>query len=283
MGGDISKKSPINKYTYVSKSDYIVPNGLSVFVCVPLLDYDTDQSTYPNKISTASARKKREENPTEFWAMDMQRPLPPESAPFYFTKLREYVDLPVVGQCGRMETCIAALDTKRRGKDYLSMPICFEADDPDRKGEMAHFLVDWLYDDRPMKECIPLIVSKIIERKITRLYVERNTEECIEMILSEKLHAQGYYSCVIEEVYSTEPKDRRILSAEGDIKAKMIFPQFGMYAPSHPIGNAMQNVYGYTYTGKVAHDDAPDSLALYARRFIMGGGVRLAEISIFSR
>lgn len=283
MGGDNAKKSPINKYTFVSKSDYIVPNGLSVFVCVPLLDYETDQSTYPNKISTASARKKREENPTEFWAMDMQRPLPPESAPFYFTKLREYVDLPIVGQCGRMETCIAALDTKRRGKDYLSMPICFEADDPDRKGETAHFLVDWLYDDRPMKECIPLIVSKIIERKITRLYVERNTEECIEMILSEKLHAQGYYSCVIEEVYSTEPKDRRILSAEGDIKAKIIFPQFGMYAPSNPIGNAMQNVYGYTYTGKVAHDDAPDSLALYAKRFIMGGGIRLAEISIFAR
>ena len=65
--------------------------------------------------------------------------------------------------------------------------------------------------------------------------------------------------------------------------SKMIFPQFGMYAPSNHIGNAMQNVYGYTYTGKVAHDDAPDSLALYAKRFIMGGGVRLAEISIFSR
>jgi hypothetical protein len=283
MGGDKAVKTPINKFTFISKSDYIVPNGVSVFVCVPLLDYDTDLSTYPKKISTQSARKKREENPTEFWAMDMQRPLPPESAPFYFTKLREYVDLPVVGEQGRMETCIAALDTKRRGKDFLSMPICFEADDPDRKGETAHFLVDWLYDDRPMKECIPLIVSKIIERKITRLYVERNTEECIEMILSEKLHAQGYYSCVIEEVYSTEPKDRRILSAEGDIKAKMIFPQFGMYAPSNPIGNAMQNVYGYTYTGKVAHDDAPDSLALYAKRFIMGGGIRLAEISIFSR
>ena len=103
------------------------------------------------------------------------------------------------------------------------------------------------------------------------------------MILSEKLAEQGYYSCVIEEVYSTEPKDRRILSAEGDIKAKMIFPEFGMYAPSHPIGMALQNVYGYTYTGKVAHDDAPDSLALFAKRFLMNGGIRLAEISIFSR
>lgn len=283
MGGDKVKVAPMNKYTFVGKSDYIVPNGTSVFVCVPLLDYKTDESTYPAKISTASARKKREENPTEFWAMDMQRPLPPDSAPFYFTKLREYINLPIVGECGRTENCVAALDTKRRGKDFLSMPICFEADDPDRKGETAFFLNDWLYDDRPMKECIPLIVSKIIERKITRIYVERNTEECIEMILTEKLHEKGYFSCVIEEVYSTEPKDRRILSAEGDIKAKIIFPKFGMYAQSNPIGNAMQNVYGYTYTGKVAHDDAPDSLALFARRFLMNGGVRLAEISIFSR
>jgi hypothetical protein len=215
--------------------------------------------------------------------MDMQRPLPPDSSPFYFTKLRQYRTLPQIGECGRMENCTAALDTKRRGKDFLSMPIFFEADDPERSLETAHFLVDWLYDDRPMKECIPLIVSKIIERKITRLYVERNTEECIEMILSEKLHEKGYFSCVIEEVYSTEPKDRRILAAEGEIKAKMIFPEFGMYSVSNPIGNALQNVYGYTYTGKVEHDDAPDSLALYAKRFLMNGGIRMAEISIFAR
>ena len=283
MGGNNAVSTPINRYTSISKSDYIVPNGISVFVCVPLLDYKTGESTYPQKISTISAKKKQQENPTEFWAMDMQRPLPPDSSPFYFTKLRQYTTLPQVGECGRMENCTAALDTKRRGKDFLSMPIFFEANDPERSLETAHFLVDWLYDDRPMKECIPLIVSKIIERKITRLYVERNTEECIEMILSEKLHEKGYFSCVIEEVYSTEPKDRRILAAEGEIKAKMIFPEFGMYSVSNPIGNALQNVYGYTYTGKVAHDDAPDSLALYAKRFLMNGGVRLAEISIFTR
>ena len=99
--------------------------------------------------------------------MDMQRPLPPDSAPFYFTKLRQYTTLPLVGEEGRMETCVAALDTKRRGKDFVSMPICFEANDPERMGETAFFLLDWLYDDRPMKECIPLIVSKIIERNIT--------------------------------------------------------------------------------------------------------------------
>jgi predicted phage terminase large subunit-like protein len=283
MGGDEAKKSPINKYTFVGKSNYIVPNGTSVFVSVPLLDYDTDESTYPKKISTESARKKREENPTEFWAMDQQRPLPPDSSPFYFTKLRQYTTLPKIGEAGRLETCVAALDTKRRGKDFLSMPIFFEADDPEREGQTVFYLVDWLYDDRPMKECLPLIVSKVIQHKITRLYVERNTEECIETLIQDKLREQGYTSCVIEEVYSTEPKDRRIMSAEGDIKARMVFPQYGMYSQSNDIGKALMNFYGYTYTGTVAHDDAPDSLALFAKKFIMNNANKYATISTFRR
>ena len=283
MGGENATVSSVNKYTSISKSDFIVPNGVSVFVCVPLLDYETDESTYPQKISTMSARKKREENPTEFWAMDMQRPLPPEDAPFYFTKLREYFDLPKIGEMGRNDTCVAALDPKRRGKDYVSMPIFFEAEDPGNENETAFFLKDWLYDERPMKNCIPLIVAKIIQHKITRIYVERNTEECIELLLSTELRKQGYTSCVIEEVYSTEPKDRRIMVAEGDIKAKLIFPKYGMYAPSTNIGKAMMNLYGYEYKGTVAHDDAPDSIALFTKRFVMEGRVRYAEISTFAR
>lgn len=279
-GGEHAVKSPVNKYTFISKSNLVVENGLSVFVCVPLLDYDTDESTYPKKITTTKARIKREKHPTEFWAMDQQRPMPPDSSPFYFTKLRQYTTLPAVGENGRLETCVAALDTKRRGKDFLSMPIFFEADDPDYKGEIAHYLVDWLYDDRSMKECIPLIVAKIIQRKITRLYVERNTEECIETLLQDKLKEQGYTSCVIEEVYSTEPKDRRIMSAEGDIKAKMIFPQYDMYAPNNDIGKALLNFYGYTYKGTVAHDDAPDSLALYAKKFIMGARRKSGTVTV---
>jgi hypothetical protein len=283
MGGENATVSSVNKYTSISKSDFIVPNGASVFVCVPLLDYDTDESTYPQKISTMSARKKREENPTEFWAMDMQRPLPPEDAPFYFTKLRQYNDLPKIGECGRGDTCVASLDPKRRGKDYVSMPIFFEANDPDDEKDTAFFLKDWLYDERPMKNCIPLIVAKIIQHKITRLYVERNTEECIEMLLTNELKKQGYTSCVIEEVYSTEPKDRRIMVAEGDIKAKLIFPRYGMYAPSTNIGRAMLNLYGYEYKGTVAHDDAPDSIALFTKRFVMDTRQRYAEISTFAR
>jgi hypothetical protein len=283
MGGENAKPSKINKYTHLGVSDTIVPNGVSVFVCVPLLDYDTDESTYPNKISTHSARKKREDNPAEFWAMDMQKPLPPDNSPFYFSKLREWTTLPKVGEMNRMQNCICSLDPKRRGKDFLSMPIFFEADDSERNGEKAFYLVDWLYTDKPMKECIPLIVSKIIQHNITRMYAERNTEECIATLIQNELVKRGYTSCVIDEVYSTEPKDKRIMMAEGDIKARMIFPKYGMFSIGSEVGMALMNVYGYTYIGNVAHDDAPDSLALFAKKYIMNFGRRFASLSSFSR
>ena len=134
-----------------------------------------------------------------------------------------------------------------------------------------------------MKECIPLIVNKVIQHNITRMFAERNTEECIATLIQDKLKERGYTSCVIDEVYSTEPKDKRIMMAEGDIKARMIFPKYGMYSFGSEVGKALLNFYGYTYAGNVAHDDAPDSLALFAKHFIMKFNQRFASLSSFSR
>lgn len=283
MGGNEAQQTKINKYTHISKSNYIVPNGICVFVCVPLLDYDTDESTYPKKISTQSARKKREANPTEFWAMDMQRPLPPDDSPFYFTKLREYEVLPKIGECGREGFCFAALDPKRRGKDFLSMPIFALAQDPDNPKQNVFYLVDWLYDNRPMKELVPLIINKIIQHNVTQFYTERNTDELLEPIITKELKEQGFTGCVIDETYSTVPKETRIMMAEGEIKTQMIFPKMGIYAPSNDIGRALHTLYNYIYGNSKIHDDAPDSLALFAKKFINKKRKRLAEIVGFSR
>jgi hypothetical protein len=73
------------------------------------------------------------------------------------------------------------------------------------------------------------------------------------------------------------------MSAEGDIKARMVFPQYGMYSQSNDIGKALMNFYGYTYTGTVAHDDAPDSLALFAKRFVMNATRRYGKVTTFRR
>jgi hypothetical protein len=281
MGYAKSKLSPY-EFTWISSSDYITKDGVSIFVKVPALD-DKDESVFPTIRDTYTCRQLREQDFATFMAMEQQDPLPPEGSPFYFEKLRQYNALPQIGENGRGDDCVAVLDTKRRGTDYLSMPILFEAKDPERENLKVFYLVDWLYDDRPMKDLIPSIASKIIQHKITRLVAERNTEECIALLIEEELAKQGYTSCVVEDVYSTEPKDKRILSAEGDIKARIIFPRYGLYSQMSDIGKAMLNVYGYSYNGKVKHDDAPDSLALFAKRFIMNNYAKLAQISFFSR
>lgn len=282
MGWAKAKLSPINEFTWVSTSDYITKDGVSVFVKVPALD-SKDESVFPTIRDTYTCRQLREQDYATFMAMEQQEPLPPDGSPFYFEKLRQYSVVPKIGENGRSDDCIAVLDTKRRGTDNLSMPIFFEATDPERDNLNVFYLVDWLYDDRPMKDLIPFIASKIIQHKVTRLVAERNTEECIATIIEEELAKQGYTSCIVEDVYSTEPKDKRILAAEGDIKARIIFPRYGMYSQTSDIGKALLNVYGYSYNGKVKHDDAPDSLALFAKRFIMNSYAKLAQISYFSR
>ena len=268
--------SPINKYTKVAYSNFICKDKIAVFICVPLLDPVTDESTYPEKISTENARKKRETNYEEYMAMDNQTPLPPSGNPFYYKNLREYEVIPAVGTCGRTEHCVASLDPKRSGKDFLAMPICCKTDD-------GFYLKDFLYDQRPMKDLYDDIVAKIIQHKVTDLYIERNTDEGIASYLNELLSQRGYTSCKIEDVYSSIQKDRRISEAESDIKAQIIFPKFGMYARSSQMGKALEYIYTYTYVGKNEHDDSIDSLALFAKKFISNRVRQYASFSTFRR
>lgn len=278
----MAKNSPINEFTKVSLSNAIIRDGVAVFVSVPALDKN-DESVFPKIRDSESLKKMREEDYRTFQAMEQQRPLPPDGSPFYYTKLKEYDYLPQIGEQGRTSVCVAALDTKRRGKDYLSMPILFEAEDPKGILDKVYYVVDWVYDDRPMKDLIPVICSKIILHNITRLYAERNTEEMISDLLTSELEKRGYTNCIIEDVYSTEPKDKRIMNSEADIKSKIIFPRFGMYSNISDIGKALNDLYCYVYSGKVLHDDSPDSLALFCKRFISNNTLQYASFETFKR
>lgn len=276
FGGETAVPSPNHKYTKVAQSNEIIANGVSAFLCVPKLDYETDESTYPEQFDTFSARKDREEDYATFMAMEQQQPIPPKGNPFYYTNLQEYTDLPEIGQNGRGEHCYASLDGKRKGADFCSMPIFTPIND-------LHYLVDAFYDNRPMKDCYSGIVTKIIQHKVTRLIIESNVNEGLKTLLESELKKRGYYSCIIEEIYHYEQKDIRIANSEADIKAGMVFPKFGLYARSSPIGMALEELYGYTYLKKVDHDDFVDSLATYSKRFIEGKAFGYATLQSFNR
>lgn len=264
------------KYTRVAKTNRIVENGTAVFVTIPALDYETDESTYPEEYPTSQLRKMREDNYETFMAMEQQQPCQPKDNPFYMTSLQEYEDLPNKGENGRTDSCWAYLDGKRKGSDFCSMPIFTPIED-------KHYLVDVFYDNRPMKECYSGIIAKIRQHHITRLVIENNINEGLKTLLEKLLFEQGLTFCKVEEIYNTGKKDVRIANAEADIKANCVFPKFGLYARSSPIGQAMDELYGYTYIKKNEHDDFTDSIAGYVECFIAKTRRQMATISIFSR
>lgn len=264
------------KYTRIAKTNRLVANGTAVFVTIPALDYDTDESTYPEEYPTSQLRQMREDNYEVFMAMEQQQPLQPKDNPFYITRLLEYESLPDIGVDGRTESCWAYLDGKRKGSDFCSMPIFSPI------GE-KHFLIDVFYDNRPMKDLYGGIISKIRQHHITKLIIENNINEGLKTLLEKLLLEQGITYCDIQEVYNTAKKDIRISNAEADIKSSMVFPKYGLYSRSSPMGQALDELYGYSYVRKVEHDDFTDSIAGYCENFITKTARKMATISIFGR
>lgn len=273
FGFENATKSKVHKYTHYSSSDEIIAKGLSVFIIVPKLDYETDESTYPEEFDTFSARKEREEDYETFMAMEQQMPIPPKNTPFYYTNLFEYTNLPKIGENGRADYCCATLDGKRKGNDFCAMPICCKI------GE-KHYLIDAFYDQRPMEDCYNGIISKIIQHNITRLYVESNINEGLPVILKQKLAEQGYNNCQIEEVFNYEKKEDRIAGSEASIKSNIVFPKFGMYSPSSQVGMALQELYVYSYTKKAEHDDFTDAISNYCRCFVVNKNAQKAKAKL---
>lgn len=265
FGYSDSTVSKVNKFTKTARSNEIVKNGISVFISVPKLDLETDESVYPEEFPTEKARAQRAEDYETFMAMEQQMPLAPKNNPYYYTYLKEYDDVPEEGTFGRGETCLAYCDTKRHGKDYCAMVIGTKIANGSTE---EHFIIDGIYDNRPMKEQYNAIVSKIILHNITILNIENNINEGITNILREMLVSRGYLGCQINEVFNNQNKEDRIMDMEHEIKNYMRFPRRGMFPRSSPVGMAMDELYSFSYVKKNVHDDWTDACAGYAKCFI---------------
>lgn len=260
-GSESAVQSKINKYTYVAKSNALVQKGTSCFVVVPKLDYETDESTYPTKFPTENARKMRDKDERMFAAMEQQQPLPPEGTPFYWDNLTQYEVLPKIGEEGRTQDCYAVIDPARKGKNYVAMPIVTAIGS-------KYYLVDFLYELKPMSEVYSGIVSKVVQHHIVWLVIENNTDTSLKALIQKKLAEQGVDFCTVTDVYSIGEKDVRIFNQEATIKNNIVFPHKDMYARSSPMGKALMHIIAYSYTKKNDYDDSIDSLALMSQHII---------------
>ena len=265
-GGDNAIPSPINEFTSVN------PVFKSVFVCVPKLDKN-DNVTFPARYSRQEAIQDRANDYETFMAMEMQTPVPLKGNPFAYGKIQTYSTIP--REPSETDVCMATLDPARTGANYVSMPIMEEVNG-------KYYLKDVVFELRPMDEMYGEIIEKIVKHKIIKLHIERNTDTSLKFLLDKMLYERGINFCEITEVYSTQQKDRKIANAEAAIRNGMVFPEFGMYAQSSPMGEFMKWFTGYSYVTKNAFDDSVDSLAIFADKFILGK-TKIAKAIVLNR
>lgn len=241
----------------------------TMFVKIPKLDYDTDESTLPEKYTTESAKRERERDAETFFAMEQQEPLPPSGLPFDWKRLRTYTELPLTAEEGgaRSNVCRAALDPARTGKDYLSMGIHSRCND-------VEYLTSCFYKQVPLdakmedgrtalEHCCDLIINK----NVIELVVETNTVSNIKSQIEEILHRQGYRACKIIPIYSTQNKAHKIFDNQSSILENIVFPDKRLYAASSMMGQYMKNITTWRADSK-DHDDSIDTEAIYSDNFI---------------
>ena len=249
----------IFKYTEINKF------GEKVYIGVPALDYDTDESTCPLRYSTAYFRKKRDQMVDKglFEAVYQQRPTPPEDLILDYKFLHTYNTNTFPKQIlnGEFE-CRVMIDPNRKGFDYF---VCaFYKRYMQEDGEYSKwYFVDVVCQRKPYKMLKDEIIGKLIKNKTTKISLEINTSNELADYILEDLEARGYLDVEISEVYSTDTKEVKIQNARQDMVDCIIYPAKGLYDAKSEMGIAMDMMTTFSINRKNEHDDFPDCNAMF--------------------
>ena len=270
---------PDKKFKYTMIND----KTKFVIISVPKLDYDTDESTYPQKFSTESARLERNRDPRTFAAMEQQQPETPLNSPFYWDNLQTYTSLPLKKCEGgnREDTCLASLDLPRTGANNISLGIY-------SKCENMYYLIDTYYEKKPLDYILPdgrteldWVCDMLIKHNVTELVVEINTCSDIKKQIMDKLLARGYANCKIIEKYSVEKKEVKIMTCWTPIINTIVFPARKVFSLSSMTGRFMQDIIAWNDKAKI--DDSIDSVCMFVQEFITKNSMSVGKVSTFRR
>lgn len=236
------------------------------FLAFPALnEKDESNFDYPYGLgfSTEFYRKQRDIMDDASWrALYMNEPIEREGLLYDEDELQYYMELPE----GEPDTVIAVCDTKDKGADYYSMPIFYQYGD-------RFYMEDVVYDDALPEIVDPRIVSRIIKNKVKLCQFESNAGGGrVAVDIDKAVRAKGYV-CQITTKYTTKNKDTRIFVAQQWTKEHILFKSKERQEKEYR--NFMSALCSYSHIGKNAHDDAPDSLAMFSELMQGIAGTRI--------
>ena len=167
---------------------------------------------------------------------------------------------------------IAVCDTADTGADYCSMPIAAIY------GEEV-YIVDVVFDDSPPEVTKPECAKALMDNGVVAATFESNNAGSYFARDVSQLLEDKKYTCNIRTKRTISNKQTRIEFASDTIIKKFYFKDPSTYARNSQYAEFMKQVTTYTRSGKVPHDDAPDSLSLLENelRGLVGAKVEIMQ------
>lgn len=244
---------------------------------IPALDLVTDESNYEYEregkkvFTTAYFREQRELLSAEqFESEFQQQPFEAKGLLFSKDELNYFFELP---KDRDPDTIIAVGDTAESGSDSTSMPVAkiYGSD---------VYIVDVVFDDSPAEVTKPECAKCLIDNKVASAVFESNNAGQYYARDVDQIIRERGYSVGIRTKRTISNKQTRIEFASDNIKKNFYFKHPSTYKRGSQYWNFMKEVTTYTRSGKVPHDDAPDSLSLLENEIRMLSG---GKVEVFKR
>lgn len=237
---------------------------------IPALDPVTDESNYEYErdgkkvFTTAYFREQRELLSSEqFESEFQQQPFEAKGLLFNKDELNYFFDLPDRDA----DATFAVGDTAESGSDSTSMPVAkIYGNDV--------YIVDVVFDDSPAEVTKPECAKCLIENKASEAVFESNNAGQYYARDVDTIIRERGYSISIRTKRTISNKQTRIEFASDNIKRNFYFRHPSTIKRGSQYWNFMKELTTYTRSGKVPHDDAPDSLAMLENELRMRVGTK---------
>lgn len=243
----------------------------------PALDPVTDESNFEyiregRKVFTTQYFRDQREmlSAEQFESEFQQQPFEAKGILFPEASLNRYFELPVDRE---PDSIIAVCDTADKGADYCSMPIAAVYGD-------EVYIVDVVFDDSPPEVTKPECAKALMDNLVVAGTFESNNAGTYFARDVQQILTDRKYVCNIRTKRTISNKQTRIEFASDNIIKYFYFKDPSLYARNSQYAMFMKQVTTYTRSGKVPHDDAPDSLSLLENEL---RGLVGAKVEVFKR
>ena len=235
-------------------------NPRAEFIAVPDIDPQTGKSNFDYDYDVGFDEKyfhdmEMSMDDVSYRCLYKSDPIEREGILYNPTELQRYIG----GLPDREPDSILAIcDTKDTGTDYNFLGVFYQYGD-------RYYLEDLVFKNIDPGTLDELNSDMLVKHHVQQAQFESNKEGSRTANEVERLVKAKGGRCHITKKYTTQNKETKIIVNSSWVKEHVIFKDITEYEPKSDYGVMMSFLCSYTQLGKNKHDDAPDTLAMFAQ------------------